>query len=51
MGDFYCAVWDLTRAKYPNRIDRANGRSKALETIAISTDKCEMLIAEIEERT
>lgn len=50
LGDAYCAVWDICRASYPNRAERAEARAKALDTIAIAMFKSEGIMAEMEAR-
>lgn len=50
LADAYCAVWDICRGAYANRSERQEARMKALDQIAISMNKCEGVMVEMEAR-
>ena len=50
LGDIYCCVWDVTRAKYESREAKNEAHRIALNKVALASIQCERIIAEMEAR-
>lgn len=50
MGDFYCEAWDLLKAVYPTRTERKEAHARALDRMAVISERCQAIIIEMEGR-